>query len=783
VRVPIAWLREYVDLPDDADAIVTRLANLGFPVDAIERRPTITGVVIGRLDTVTKHPNADRLQVCSVDVAGPKKLTIATAATNVADGQVVAVATIGAKLPHLTIEPRKMRGIDSEGMLISAEELALPADWFEGGIMQFDPETPLGTNAVDYFHLGDPVLDVDVTPNRVDAMSMLGLARELAASFGVALKEPQTGVATSGETDDVRVTIESVDCYRYVAQRVGGLTVRTGETWMRILLALAGQRPINNLVDISNFVMLEVGQPLHFFDFAKVGGAHIIIRDPKPGEKLTTLDGVERVLGTTALMIADERQATGLAGLMGGAVSEISESTREIVIESANWSGPRIRRMSVALGLRTEASTRNEKNLPIALADLGAARAACLLAAPGVTVRAPRAHGAAPQPPAPIALPKGDVRRLLGFTLDDAATTAALRSLGFDVADRGEAFAVTPPPWRSDILIAADLVEEIARVAGYDRLEGALPTVMHQPLSSAEFDREGELALALAGLGYRECLTLGLQPASIAERDRALGFEIPPVVEIRNPLSDDQRYLRYAMLHAHLALIARDRTPRPYRTFELGHVFADATPEPDERSIATIVAATTRVDDPAWRSSAFLAFKSDLLALVRRHCGREASVERATGLHLHPGKTAALVLDGKRLGVFGVVDPRLLRRYEIDDDVVTATIEIDALPPHVVLPFAAPSRFPAIERDLALIVDVALPAAELIAAVSAYANVRAATAFDEYRGAQIDIAKKSLAVRITLQRDDATLTDAQADETIAAVVADLRTRFGAVLRG
>ncbi len=408
-----------------------------------------------------------------------------------------------------------------------------------------------------------------------------------------------------------------------------------------------------------------------------------------------------------------------------------------------------------------------------------------MLSAPGVTVRAPKAYGPPPATAAAIALPKGDVRRLLGFALDDAATSSALRSLGFTVDDRGDAFAVTAPPWRSDIAIAADLVEEVARVVGYDRLEAVMPAVAQQQLPSTDFDREGEIALTLAGLGYRErARRLALQPAAIvAERDRELGFVVPPVVEIRNPLSDDQRYLRYAMLHAHLGLIARDRAPRPYRTFEIGHVFADGDPEPAERSVVTIVAATPKVDEPAWRSSAFLAFKSDLLALVRHLCGRDASVERATGLHLHPGKSAALTIDGKHVGVFGLVDPRMLRQAEIDDDVVAAVIEIEALPAHVVVPFATPSRYPAVERDLALIVDAKLPAGDLLAAARTHANVRHATVFDEYRGAQIDVAKKSLAMRVTLQRDDATLTDAQADETIAAIVADARTKFGAVLRG
>ncbi len=782
MRVPIAWLRDYAELPRDADAIVSRLATLGFPVDAIETRPAITGVVVGKIVALEKHPNADRLQVCTIDVGTEKTLTIATAATNVAAGQTIPVATIGARLPELTIEPRKMRGIASEGMLCSAGELALEAEWFEDGIMQLDAGLPLGANVVDLFGLADPVLDVDVTPNRVDAMSMLGLARELAASFGVALREPALATPHAGPSDDVRVTLEALDCRRYVAQRVGGLTVRPATAWIRVRLALAGQRPINNLVDISNFVMLELGQPLHFFDYTKIANAHIVVRDARPGEHLTTLDGVDRTLDATALLVADEHQATGLAGLMGGLISEVDAATREIVIESANFSGPRVRRMSVKLGLRSEASTRNEKNLPPALTDLGAARAAVLLAAEGGTVRAPQAYGAPLAAAAPIAFPKTDVQRLLGFTLPDDAVIRALTSLGFTIADAGPTFAVTAPSWRSDIAIAADIVEEIARVVGYDRLESALPLVSEQQLSSATFERDNALANVLAGLGYRECMTLGLQPAAIADRDRALGFEVPPVVEITNPLSDDQRYLRYAMLHAHLGLIARDRL-RPYRTFELGHVFTAGEPDPLERNVATIVAATARVDEPAWRSTPFGALASDVLAAVRALTGLPAESERAAGLHLHPGKTAAIVVAGVRVGVAGVVDPRLLHAYEIADDVVAAILDIAALPAHTIRPFVAPSRYPAVERDLAIVLAAEVPAADVLRAVRAHPDVRAAAVFDEYRGAQIDVAKKSLAVRISLQRDDATLTDAIAETAVAAIVADLRTRFGATLRG
>ena len=782
MRVPISWLRDYVQLPADASEIVARLATLGFPVDAVEPRPAITGVVVGRIAKIEKHPNADRLQVCTIDIGSERMLTIATAATNVAEGQTIPVATIGAQLPELKIEPRKMRGIASEGMLCSGGELALEADWFEDGIMQLDAECPLGANVVELFGLADPVLDVDVTPNRVDAMSMIGLARELAASFGVALNEPSFTVATSGATDDVRVTLESVDARRYVAQRVGGLAVRPAPAWIRVRLALAGQRPINNLVDISNFVMLETGQPLHFFDYAKIVNAHIIVRDATPAEHLTTLDGTDRALDATALLIADETQATGLAGLMGGLVSEVTGTTTEIVIESANFSGPRIRRMSVKLGLRSEASTRNEKNLPPALTDLGAARAAVLLAAEGGIVRAPAAYGQQLKAPAPIALPKSDVQRLLGFTLEDAAIVRALQSLGFTVQEGGTVFGVTAPPWRSDIAIAADIVEEIARVVGYDRLEASMPSVGLQPLTSAIFDRDNALATTLAGLGYRECMTLGLQPAAIADRDRALGFAIPTPVEITNPLSDDQRFLRYSMLHAHLGMVARDRL-RPYRTFELGHVFGDGDPVPGEVHVATLVAATAHADEPAWRSTPFSALLSDVLAAVRAITGVTPAVERATAAWLHPGKTAGLNIGGTHIGVVGVVDPRLLHAYDIADDVVAAQLDIDGLPKRSIHPYVAPSRFPPVERDLALVVDTGVTAGSVLALVRKAPNVRGAEIFDEYRGAQIDIAKKSLAVRVTLQRDDATLTDAIADETIAAIVAELKSTVGATLRG
>ena len=811
MRVPLAWLRDYVDLPDDPLAVVGHFANLGFPVEEIVARPAISGVVVGKLAKVEPHPNADRLQLCTVDVGSEKTLTIATAATNVAAGQIVPVATIGAKLPKLTIEPRKMRGIDSEGMLVSAEELALEADWFEDGIMQLDLGTPLGRNVVDYFRLDLPVLDVEVTTNRPDCLSLVGLARELSAALGTPLRFPDTNVTYGGEyvdeagnvvdrsidSMDVRVTLESVDVQRYVAQRVSQLRVRPAKAWMRLRLALAGQRPISNLVDISNFVMLELGQPLHFFDFEEIGGKHIVVRDARPGETLVTLDGTERALDATALVIADDAQATGLAGLMGGLVSEVSESTREIVIESANFSGPRVRRMATKLGMRTEASARNEKSLPIGLADVAAARAARLLEQEGGIIHLPRGFGKSAGLPVVVDLYRSEIERLLGFSLDDAEIVRALGALGFEVSSipeellrakvglAGEAlahvktFAVTVPYWRSDVQIPADLVEEIARVAGYDRLAEALPPVADQPIDSAGFDREMELATALAGLGYHECITLGLQPIAVAERWRSAGIAIPELLEITNPLSEDQRYLRFSLLPALLAHAERERA-RPLRTFEIGHVFA--TDPPHETSVLTTLTTTAKSGGPAWRDEAFSAAKSDVLALLRRVTGREPSVARGTALGLHPGKTAEIRLDERVAGWVGAVDPRLLRAHGLDDDVIACAIPIDWLPAKATRQFVPLSKYPPIARDIAVVIDPAVPAADLIATAHAQPLVARVDVFDDYRGPQIGAGKKSLALRLVLQRSDATLTDADADRAVEAIVKELGVRYGALLR-
>jgi phenylalanyl-tRNA synthetase beta chain len=400
----------------------------------------------------------------------------------------------------------------------------------------------------------------------------------------------------------------------------------------------------------------------------------------------------------------------------------------------------------------------------------------------------PHAYGAMLEAPAVIELAQRDVTRLLGFVVASADIVGALAALGFGVAPIGGSddvrFEVTVPVWRTDVVIAADLVEEIARVIGYDRVVAELPPVAAQVLDSAEFDREMAIAHTLAGLGYAECLTLALQPAAIAERWRAIGIEVGGVVEIANPLSEDQRFMRFSMLPALLEHAERERAVRPLRTFEIGHVFADAPQAPRETNVATIVATTKPVaGQPPWRDAAFAATASDVRAFVRAVTGIDARLERGTAPGLHPGKTARIFTGDAVVGYVGAVDPRLLRAHDLGDDVVAAVVFIDLLPPRAVRRFVPLSKYPPVERDLAIVIAPEVSAAEIVETVRAATSVvRRAEVFDEYRGPQIGADKKSLTVHIVLQRDDATLTDADGDAAIALIIEALRARHGAIVR-
>lgn len=785
MRTPLAWLRDYVDLPADAEAIAQRLAMLGFPVDHLERRPQLSGIVVGRITRLEKHPNADRLQVASVDIGGEKPLTIATAATNVGVGQTIPVAVIGARLPELSIEPRTMRGIASEGMMCSADELALPAEWFEDGIMQFESTLPLGTDVVAHFGLNEPVLDVEVTGNRVDALSMLGLARELGASYGATLRLPSfENPATLAPPKAIApaVDIRSPDCRGFITQRFTHVENGVAPTWMRIRLALAGQRPIDRLVDISNFVMLEVGQPLHFYDAQAVAHAHFIVRDARSDEKLETLDDLTYDLNPRALVIADADGVLGLAGLKGGKASRMQATTTSLLLESATFSGARIRSMSRDFGLRTEASARHEKTLPPILAGFGAARAAQLLTGMGATAYLPQRFGTALTPLPSIRLHPRELERLLGLHLDVTRIQMHLQALGCSTQREADALLVTPPAWRNDLAIAADLVEEVARMEGYDRIEAVMPKVPIHAIASEGYRREEATAQLLAGLGYDEVMTFALHGAQVTEQLAAVGIATAPLLEVANPLSEDQRYLRASLAPGLIAYLARDERPR--RGFEIGHIFTGTTQAINEQSVAGLAFSLDSHDEPDWRDEGFLRMKGDLETLLAELTGKTPTTRSAVEVFLHPGKSAALELDGAVVAHFGRIDPRVAYAYGLHHPGYVATLYLDALPNVERVTYRPPSKYPSTYRDLALLLEPSIAASDIETCIAKTlgnlcTNVRV---FDEYRGARIGEGVKGLAVRVILQRSDATITDDEADAAVARTLVALEERFHARLR-
>ncbi len=553
---------------------------------------------------------------------------------------------------------------------------------------------------------------------------------------------------------------------------------------MRVRLALAGQRPINNVVDASNYVMIETGQPLHFYDAAAVSESTLIVRDGREGETLVTLDGVERTVSPQALVIADPHEALGLAGVMGGEKSEVRNATTAIVLEAANFNGARIRRTSQSLGLRSEAASRHEKTLAPALADAGAARAAQLLSDLGATVYRPHAFGEDLVAAAPIALRIAEVERLLGLALSAQRIAEHLRALGFDVAPGGEAaFSVVPPTWRRDVTNAADLVEEIARMEGYDNIEAVVPAVPAHEISSAPFDRESAIAHELARLGYRELITHSLHGRDQLDRERRAGVEPAGApAEVLNPLSEEQRFLRSSLVPGIAGYFAA--AGAPVRVFEIGHVFSQRDGRIDERPMLTFGFTATPDDDAPWRDTNFLRLKGDCEALLASVTGRRAGARPSAGRGLHPRKSAAVTLDGEAVGELGHLDPRFGKSFDVDGPAYLCSIELDSLPEYASPRYIPPSRYPGTSRDLALSValDVGAGDVERTIARALGATCTGVRVFDEYRGEQLGEGRKSLAVRIALQRFDATITDGEADEAIARALGALQGELGATIR-
>ena len=815
--VPLSWLREYVDLEMTPDQLAARLTLLGMEVKGIEvRGDDWQSVVVGELLEVAPHPNADRLSLTRVRVdESGTELSIVCGATNIAAGQRVPVALPGAVLPGgRRIERTAKMGVASEGMLCSGDELGLTSD--AEGILILPVATPIGAalNAV----YGDVVLDVDVKPNRGDALSMVGLAREVAAVTGAPLRLPVVEVAESGDAtaEHCSVTVEDAAlCPRFVGRWIDGLVIAPSPLDVQLRLTAAGQRPVSNVVDASNYVMLELGKPIHVFDGAAVDGGAIHVRLARAGERLETLDHVRRDLTPETLLITDARGPLAIAGVMGGASSEVGEGTTTVIVESAIFDAVSIRRTAARYALRSEASLRFEKGLDHAVARLAADRTAQLMAAwaGGRVARGVIDSDPSERPARRVAFRPSRVDRVLGVSLPVAeqrallarvgvatepagASEAVLVADGFEVALDGttEAFVALIPGHRRDVAIEADLVEEIARIRGYETIPSVRPSTVMPAFRPDPHRLPDAVRDLLSGQGLSEVVAHGL----IGPTDHArLGYAVddPETIRIVNPVAHDHSELRRSLLPGLLRVLAANEHQRrgDVAVFEVGSVHRLVDQTPIETSVVGVLLAGDWLPG-AWDQAGRPAEMADIIGLVewlaaRLGIGRleRLATEAWPGIE-HPGRIAALraVAADLVIGRAGELDPRFVMAADVRAARVSfALLELDAMadasPTRSRL--AAIPRLPAVERDLAIIVAEDLPAGSVEGAIRELAGPTLAdvTLFDRYRGSPLAAGEVSLAYRLRLQADH-TLTDDEVDALVNSVVTGLRERCGARLR-
>jgi phenylalanyl-tRNA synthetase beta chain len=791
MRFSEAWLREYVDPPVDRERLAAQLTMAGLEVEGIAPvAGEFVGVIVGEVLSLAPHPQADRLRVCQVAAGGGESLTIVCGAPNVEVGMKAPLAVEGASLPGgMKIARSTLRGVESFGMLCSSKELGFEDG--QPGLMALPADAPVGADLRDYLGLNDVSLELNLTPNRADCLSVEGVAREVALLNGIDLPPPAIP-ANPVSTDAVfPVSVEAPEaCPRYLGRMIQGLD-RSAPTpvWMRERLRRSGSRSLGPLVDVTNYVLLELGQPLHAFDAAKLQG-RIRVRYSAPGEKLTLLNDQEIALDGDMLVIADEHRPLALAGIMGGADSAVDDATRDAFLECAFFSPSAIMGKSRRYGLATDSSHRFERGVDPCLQYRAIERATQLLldiaggsAGPIVDASFPE-HLPAREP---ILLREARVEKLLGLSLPAAEIESLLARLGMKLETVDGGWRATPPGFRFDIAIEADLIEELGRVHGYDNIPKRNPATRMEmrPVSEAALDIE-RVKDMLADRGYQEAITYSFVEPGL----QAL---IEPELEgiaLQNPISADMAVMRTGLwcglIDAARKNLARQQTR--VRLFETGLRFARrAGAIVQEKSLAGLILGA--VWEEQWgaksRPADFFDLKADVEALLRL-AGREGAAEFVAARHpaLHPGQSAEIRLNGQPLGWLGLLHPKLEKELGFDARVYLFELAQDVLLNRVVPSFKSLSRFPRSRRDIAVIVDEHIASSALTASIAAVAPelIRQAAIFDVYQGAGIEAGKKSVALGLVLRDDAETLTDARVDATVADVLTRLEKDFNAKLR-
>lgn len=798
MKLPLKWLKEYVDFNVSAERFVELMMWRGFEIASVDPEMPVTNTVVGKITALSKHPNADKLQICALDVGQGAPVTIVTGATNVFEGALVPVALDGAHLMEgLVIRPTSMRGVESAGMLCSGKELGITEEDYPGagvhGILILQGEHPLGQPIQEALGMDDVVFEIELTPNRADCASIIGICREAAAALGQKFQEPaiRRVKGTGDASDYAAVDVLAPDlCPRYVARVVKDIKIGPSPLWMQKKLRAVGLRPINNIVDITNYVMVEYGHPMHAFDLSCVAQGHIIVRRANPGETVTTLDSKVRETTPDMLLIADPVKGVGIAGVMGGENSEITENTKAVLFEAAVFKGSNIRRTTRELRHVTDAAARFMKGVEPVNAMLAIERAIELVddLAAGTVVGQAIDACAVDLAERVVKVDAAHVNRILNTSFSAAEMAKLLSTINIEAKPIEDGLEVTIPHYRVDIESGLetdwDIAEEVGRIYGYDNIE---PTLMQGNTFRGGLDRtcayDDKIKDLCVALGCYEMYNYNfIGPADLdalrLPEDDAKRLS----VRLLNPFGEDQSLMRTTLLPGMLGVLAlnANRKTGQGRFFEVGHVhFNNNADLPEERRVLGLA---------FFGEEDFYTLKGCVEALFERLGLLERfTVEAGGGEYFQPGQKAVLLLDGKKVGEMGTIHPETQRAFDVPQRCYAAEIDLYTLFKYEAqaITYKALPRYPVVPRDIAVVVEEGVSAARMEQAICA-APVRVllenAALFDVYRGKGIPAGKKSMAYSFTLRAEDRTLTDEDISSAMSTLVEHLKNQLGAELR-
>lgn len=810
----LEWLKQYVDINIPVDVLVDKITRAGLEVETVTNLGEgLEGVLTGKVTQIERHPDSDHLWVCQMDY-GQGIVQILTGAQNVKQNDIVPVAVVGSTLPPSSRNPEgmklaavKMRGLDSFGMLCSADELGIDNKLLlpeqRNGIFILPADTPIGIDVKEVLGLNDVVIDIDLTANRADCFSIIGLAREIAALTGCPLKMPAMDVAEAagGNAQEMAtIKIEAPElCPRFAVRVLKNIKITESPEWMQKRLRACGMRPISNVVDVTNYVMLELGQPMHAYDYDKVAGHTLVVRRGGEGEKLMTLDEQERTLDPSMIVIGDAERAVGLGGVMGGFDTEVTGETVNVMLEAASFHGPSIRRTSRSLGLRSEASGRFERGVDTIKTQNALNRAAYLLEQMGSCETVAGIVEAYPEEikPAVIKVTPEVISGRVGISISKEEMVKTLTALEFGVEEEGDALVITAPSWRNDVTCNADISEEIARIHGLDHIESHMPVLgMAQGRQFVVEDVKDSIQDYMVAVGMNEVMTYSfINQSAFDKLQLAADDSRRNAIELLNPITDEFRVMRTTMAPSVLNAAAYNlaRQHNKVAIFEVGRVYLPKElplkEQATEKSMLCSV-ISGKCNDLNWCTCRdnvdFYDMKGVVEGLMAKLMLNDYKLVHYAVPYLHPGKSCAVEVDGKIIGWFGELHPLAQEAFGLPQEAYILEMEVE---PMVAAAIAVPkykhlAKYPSMSRDIAVVVPLEVTNAELEAVIREHAGelLIGVKVFDIYTGKQVAEGCKSMAFNLTYQAADRTLTDAEVDASMKTVIAKVAEEYKAELR-